>query len=47
MTLENSGNNHTKNIGHVHDAEAEFHIAFGWLTALSVSIAAAALAAIS
>lgn len=45
MAQENSKEN--KATGYRNDAEAGFHIAFGWLTALSVSIAAAALAAIS
>lgn len=47
MILENNRKNKPKNTDAKHDAEAEFHIALGWLAALSVSIAAAALAAIS
>ncbi len=46
MTLEKS-NEHKANNGHWHEAETGFFIAFGWLTALSVSIATGALAAIS
>ena len=47
MNIENSRKNTPKNTNTKHDAEAEFHIAFGWLAALSVSIVTAALAAIS
>lgn len=47
MNIENDRNNITQDNATKHDAEAEFHLAFGWLAALSVSIATAALAIIS
>jgi hypothetical protein len=47
MNVENNRNNIPQDNATKHDAEAEFHLAFGWLAALSVSIASAALATIS
>jgi hypothetical protein len=47
MNIENDRNNITQDNATKHDAEAKFHLAFGWLAALSVSIATAALATIS
>jgi len=47
MTHENSNEHQANNTGHKDDAETGFHMAFGWLAALSVSIAAAALAVIA
>lgn len=47
MNVENNRNTIPHDYATKHDAEAEFHIAFGWLTALSVMIATAALATIS
>jgi hypothetical protein len=47
MNIENNGNNMPQDNVTYHDAETEFHLAFGWLAALSVSIATAALAIIS
>jgi hypothetical protein len=47
MNVENNRNTIPHDNATKHDAEAEFHIAFGWLTALSVMIATAALATIS
>jgi hypothetical protein len=47
MNVENKGSTISHNTDIKHDAEAEFHMAFGWLAALSMTIASAALAAIS
>jgi len=43
MNVENIRNNTPQNSPTLNDAEAGFHILFGWLAALSVMIAAAAL----
>lgn len=43
MNVENIRENSLQNNPTMNDAEAGFHILFGWLAALSVMIAAAAL----
>ena len=43
MKIENNRNNATENNHTKTDAETCFHLAFGWMAALSVMIAAAAL----
>ena len=43
MNVENNGNVTAENNPTYSDAETWFHILFGWLAALSVLIAAAAL----
>lgn len=47
MNVENNRNTIPQKNATKHDAEAEFHIAFGWLAALAVTIATAALGGIS
>ena len=47
MNVENNRNTTLQDDATNHDAEAEFQMALGWLAALSVSIATAALATIS
>ena len=44
MKGENTRNTFSQDKNHNFDADAEFHIALGWLAAMSVSIASAALA---
>jgi hypothetical protein len=45
MNVENNKHTLTQNAVDKFDPDTEFHIALGWLTALSVSIAAIATAA--
>lgn len=47
MTHDDSRDRQANSTGHKDDAGGGFHIAFGWLDAVSVSIAAAALAMIA
>jgi hypothetical protein len=47
MGIKNESNNISKDTGTKLDADNKFHIVFGWLAAMSVSIASAALAIIS
>jgi len=43
MNVEKSRNNTSQDYSTKNDAETSFHMAFGWIAALSVLIAAAAL----
>jgi hypothetical protein len=47
MNLKKESNNISKETDNNLDADSEFHIVFGWLAAISVSIASAALAIVS
>jgi hypothetical protein len=47
MNVENESNDTSKDTGNNLDVDNKFHIVFGWLAAMSVSIASAALAIIS
>ena len=47
MNIKNERSAYSHNGDTQPDAETEFHVVFGWLAAVSVSIAAAALAFIT
>ncbi len=47
MNVEKNKNTLPQDSANYHDAEAEFHVALGWLTALSVMIATAAVGTVS
>jgi hypothetical protein len=47
MKVKNESNNISKDTDNNLDADSKFHILFGWLAAMSVSIASAALAIVS
>jgi len=45
MNVENNKANYTNGTDKKFDPDTEFHVALGWLTALSISIAAIATSA--